>query len=443
MAASSIKNPSVEVCAMPYPFQGILKGGQTIILPYTPAQLDTLCPSIANALEIEDLGSYAGDNDEATYGPVSEAAQEFESLAIVANAGTSGVQSALSVTGAADTGVTASTEQTDVYFNLARTVTWATGALTNQRAVRIAAPTYAFAAASTITNASTLYVSDAPAAGANATITNNYALFVDAGRTRLGGAVICGDALDVAGAFALAGVQTSTIDDAADAAVTRGLVLCHTTSGTAAAGIGAGLRFRAESDAGTLRNAGAVDALHQDVTDGAEASELVLSAARAGTLLPVAYFGAAAAAVNQMYVSASATGSAVEVRPVGDDANCPLAISGRGTAALQLRDGAGNTLMSVSDAGLAVYADSQLGGAPTINRPAGEVQVNSGASDVTVTNALVTTGSLIFAMIRNTTTNAVSVLRVVPGAGNFNIVLSGDPGVSNAQVAFWVVAQGS
>jgi len=51
--------------------------------------------------------------------------------------------------------------------------------------------------------------------------------------------------------------------------------------------------------------------------------------------------------------------------------------------------------------------------------------------------------SLIFAQIRNATSNAVSVANVVPGAGSFIINLSGDPGVSNADVAFFVVNPGA
>lgn len=108
-------------------------------------------------------------------------------------AATSGMRKLLTVTAPADTGVTASTEQNALYFDLAATVTWATGALTTQRAVRIAAPTYAFAGASTITNAATFYVSGAPAAGTNATITNAYALWSDAGRNRFDGPVVQND----------------------------------------------------------------------------------------------------------------------------------------------------------------------------------------------------------------------------------------------------------
>lgn len=194
MAASSIKNPSVEVCAMPYPFQGVLQGGQTIILTGTPAQLASLCPSLQDAFLVADLGDYSGDTDDATFGPVTATDQSFATLTLDPEAGTSGARSILTVEAPNDTGVTASTEQNDVFLNLGHTVTWATGALATQRAVRIAAPTYAFAGASTITNAVTLDISGAPIAGTNATLTNSYALRVASGASLFTGSVGVGGA---------------------------------------------------------------------------------------------------------------------------------------------------------------------------------------------------------------------------------------------------------
>jgi len=82
---------------------------------------------------------------------------------------------------------------TSVNFNLAQTKTFAAGALTTQRAFRIQAPTYAFASASTITTASTLAISGAPAAGTNATITNAYALSVESGVSNFNGRVFITD----------------------------------------------------------------------------------------------------------------------------------------------------------------------------------------------------------------------------------------------------------
>ena len=95
-------------------------------------------------------------------------------LDLVQSATTSGSPTALTFTGAAHTTLAAGVEATDVNFNLARTVEFATGALATQRAFRIQGPTYGFVAASTITTATTLEVAP-PVVGANATITNLFA----------------------------------------------------------------------------------------------------------------------------------------------------------------------------------------------------------------------------------------------------------------------------
>ena len=94
---------------------------------------------------------------------------------------TDGSPTALTLTGAAHTTLTASTEATDLNFNLSRTVQFATGAITTQRAVRIQAPTYGFVGASTITTASTLSISGPPIAGTNATISTAFSLYSDGG----------------------------------------------------------------------------------------------------------------------------------------------------------------------------------------------------------------------------------------------------------------------
>lgn len=70
--------------------------------------------------------------------------------------------------------LTASTELTSYAFNSA-SMTFLAGALTTQRKLRIKSDTIAFASSSTLTNYYALYV-EAATAGSNATITNNYAL---------------------------------------------------------------------------------------------------------------------------------------------------------------------------------------------------------------------------------------------------------------------------
>lgn len=79
-------------------------------------------------------------------------------------------------TGAQHSSQTASTEVPDVFYNLARTVTWATGALATQRNFIVEAPTIAFAAASTATTVVAFSVPTNVAAGANATFTASWAI---------------------------------------------------------------------------------------------------------------------------------------------------------------------------------------------------------------------------------------------------------------------------
>jgi hypothetical protein len=91
---------------------------------------------------------------------------------------TSGHFKALRIDGGAHTALTASTEAIAIDFNLARTVQFATGALTLQRDVVFRAPTYAFVGASTLSDAATVEIAGSPKAGTNATITRQWALRV-------------------------------------------------------------------------------------------------------------------------------------------------------------------------------------------------------------------------------------------------------------------------
>lgn len=115
------------------------------------------------------------------------------------NVETTGSPYALRVTGAAHTTLTASTQAPDIDIALARTVQFATGALTAQRAVRVTAPTYGFVGASTITDAATVAISGAPAAGTNATLTRTYALWVESGLARFDGGISLGQTVSATG----------------------------------------------------------------------------------------------------------------------------------------------------------------------------------------------------------------------------------------------------
>ena len=120
------------------------------------------------------------------------------SMAFIPSVATTGSPTAVLVTAAPHTTLTASTEATDVNFNLARTVQFSTGALTTQRAFRIQAPTYGFVAASTLTTAVLVDISGAPVQGTNATITNQIAV-------RIGAGIAAGVPLQLVGATSQAG----------------------------------------------------------------------------------------------------------------------------------------------------------------------------------------------------------------------------------------------
>ena len=287
-----------------------------------------------------------------------------------------------------------------------------------------------------VTCSSTLGVTGAVTCDATLGVTGATTLNSTLGVT---GAATLSSTLGVTGAATLSAASSVAINDATVNAVTRGLTLSHTTSATAQAGVGAGMLLRAESGAGTLRSAGAVDAIHTDVTDGAEVSALLLSAGIAGTPLEVARLVAVASAVNGFALTGSSTGQPVQISALGTDANITLAIVPKGTGSVTLAAGTGDNALGLSSAGILVDSGSDTGATPTVSRNSGIVRVQNTATTVTVTNTLCTADSKVFAQIRAATTNPVSVLTVVPGAGSFVITLSGDPGASHADLAFWMI----
>lgn len=146
--------------------------------------------------------SFTGDPDTGAYNPsanvygistngVVRLQISDNTLTFAQGAVSSGSPNLLSITGGTHTNLTASTEATDVNLNLSHTVTFATGTLATQRAMLVQAPTYAFAGASTLTNAATLAISGAPIAGTNATLTNTWSLWVQGGGARFDGTIDC------------------------------------------------------------------------------------------------------------------------------------------------------------------------------------------------------------------------------------------------------------
>lgn len=112
---------------------------------------------------------------------------------VITQAAGTGAPVALTVTGGAHTAITAATEDYGVNFNFSANKTWAAGAgpLATQREVIIQAPTYIGNAggALTITKAATLAITGAPTQGANMTLSNAYALWVQAGTAQFDGGI--------------------------------------------------------------------------------------------------------------------------------------------------------------------------------------------------------------------------------------------------------------
>jgi hypothetical protein len=88
------------------------------------------------------------------------------------------------------TGLTASTPYYDILTD-GGTVQWATGNFTTQGFITIAQRQISFVGASTITNAAAFVIAGQPLAGTNATLTNSYALWTQAGNVRFDGIIEC------------------------------------------------------------------------------------------------------------------------------------------------------------------------------------------------------------------------------------------------------------
>lgn len=95
-------------------------------------------------------------------------------------------------TGAAHTAQAAGLELYDLQINGARTVQFATGAITAQRSSYFQAATYGFVGASTISDCATMALSGPPTAGTNATFTRTYTFWVQSGLSQFDGNTLLG-----------------------------------------------------------------------------------------------------------------------------------------------------------------------------------------------------------------------------------------------------------
>ena len=151
------------------------------------------------------------------------------------------------------------------------------GTATAWAAHAIQRPTLAATNASVATtDAATLYIANAPANGTNETITNPYALWVDAGNIRLDGGI--------------------ALQDSRTATAATPLTVIATTTGTPAAGIGVGILFQAESADENPSNFGQIEFDASDIDAGSEDTYFQVLLRSAGAALSPSYrFGATGA----------------------------------------------------------------------------------------------------------------------------------------------------
>jgi hypothetical protein len=162
-------------------------------------------------------------------------------LSVTTGAIASATPTAFSVVGGAYTTMPTTVEDNDVLFDLSATKTWAAGTIATQRDVLIKARTYAFASASTVTTAVTLAVTNAPQAGLNASITNPFALGVQAGNSFFNGEVgigYNGTALPSAGGAVILAISAPYQSDPSQGATLGNINLSVTGGNNANLSIG-------------------------------------------------------------------------------------------------------------------------------------------------------------------------------------------------------------
>jgi len=153
---------------------------------------------------------------------------------------TSGIPNALSITGAAHTGITAATTAPAITLDFSATKTWAAGAgpLAAQSEVELKAPTYAgnAAGALTITRSATYSISGAPIQGANITLTNREALWIKADDIFLGAGRVYGGGVQLNHQTLAADTNLTLDENDGVVQVTTGAVSDNTITLPAASG---------------------------------------------------------------------------------------------------------------------------------------------------------------------------------------------------------------
>jgi hypothetical protein len=256
------------------------------------------------------------------------------------------------------------------------------------------------------------------------------------------------DAVSAVGTTA-SGVSTFTaapivaLDDATTGGVSTALELRHTTTGTASAGIGAGIVLRTENGSGTLVTAGRLAGQLSSVTATSENGQVEMLSAYAGTVAAagIRLTSQVATVVNGFDFVPSAANGHIALAPYGASTNVEVRMAAKGTGDWGVFNaGLTSQYFGVgSTGGLKVLTTDGSGtpGAATINRASGKVAIATGQATVTVTNSLVSAASTVLAQIQTADATLLYIKSVVPGAGSF--VITGNANATAATTVAWVV----
>ena len=247
------------------------------------------------------------------------------------------------------------------------------------------------------------------------------------------GAVLAG--LNLANANTWTALQTVAIDDAGTTTTTNLADLQHSSSGTPAAGFGAGIRFGLEtsgSGAATNQTAGLIKAVWGTSTNASRQSYVSISGQGVSTTSEVARFQGVANSVNYFDIYPSTTGQVLALGANGTDTNIGIDLQPKGSGTVTIvsvpiltessantvtgksMSGASNTFTNIGNSSLTNSAitiagtSTSLGGSITLD---------------TIDNGLSSTG-----LIARTAANTRAA-RTITGTTNQVSVSNGD-GVS-------------
>ena len=257
-----------------------------------------------------------------------------------------------------------------------------------------------------------------------------------ASTNHISGSIVTAGGMSIGKSMQTAGQAVFAIDNAVNAAVTDVMVLGHTTSGTAANGIGAGISIASE-DAGGTAEISRFNVVLTDVTNSGEDASLTLKTVTAGSM--------ATSFVSTGLMGLSTTPSTISTTATSGS----LTTGGGAGIALQLYTGGIAEVLSVVDATSgttgSLVAIGGVGVAKRIYAGSSIVSTLTTAATTAVTGSILTTGGMGVAL-RSYTSGGLYVLAntAATASDEGSLVAVGGMGIAlNIYAGAAIVAEGT